>query len=66
MPRITVDLDDSRALALAQLVKRLARSNLGSSGLNLANPHDPDEDYEMEQAIYALRDALAEAGFDPR
>ena len=66
VPRITVDLDDSRALALAQLVKRLARSNLGSNGLNLASSHDPGEDYEMEQAVLALRDAMASAGFDPR
>lgn len=66
MPKISVDLDDRHAAALAELVKRLARSNLGSDGLNLANRHNPGEDYMMRQAIRVLQDALAGAGFDPR
>lgn len=59
-------LHPARAEALAQLVKRASRQNLGRSGLNLASPHEPGEEHEMGQALDDLRRALAEAGFDPR
>jgi len=55
-----------RAEPLAQLVKQALRQNLGASGLNLADPHRPGNDWEMEQALHDLRQAPASAGFDPR
>jgi hypothetical protein len=63
---VKLSLPPDRALALAELVKRLDRSNLGPTGLNLTNPHQPGEDYKARQAVSALAKALAEAGYDPR
>lgn len=63
---IPLQMEAGRAEALAQLVKRVLRQNLGASGLNLADPHRQGDDWEMEQALHDLRHALASAGFDPR
>jgi hypothetical protein len=48
------------------LLKRLQRRNIGPSDLNLANPHDPHEQPQAEQAIDELQKALADSGFAPR
>ena len=63
---ITLTLPRYRACALAELIKRLQRRNIGPSDLNLADPHQPDEQSEAEQAIDALQYALTKAGFEPR
>ena len=58
--RISFDLPDSEAIALAQLVKRIGYAEMRTNAVS-------DEECEvMVQAIYKLQDALAQAGFSPR
>jgi hypothetical protein len=52
------DADD-----FAELVKRLVRRNLGPGDLNLVTK---EEEPGANDALLALRDALAEKGFAPR
>ena len=63
---ISLTLPPRRAAAFAEVIKRLQRSNIGPTGLNLANSYQPDEQREAELAIDELRRALADAGFEPR
>jgi lauroyl/myristoyl acyltransferase len=65
MKKITIPLNltDDEANGLAQLVKRLGRRSLGKDDLNLVTPEEADQ---AEEAVIALRDALAEAGYAPR
>jgi hypothetical protein len=58
---ISLVLPPAQAVALAQVVKRLARSNLGRDGVNLATP---TEEQDAEQAINALAVALRAARWD--
>jgi hypothetical protein len=63
---ISITLPRYQASAFAEVIKRLQRRNIGPADLNLANPHQPDEQSEAERAIDQLQRALAQAGFDPR
>ena len=60
MLTITVELTDSQALALAQLIKRIPLSDLRS------NAQDEEEAYVMQGALQQVRKALSEQGFNPR
>ena len=60
MLNITVELTDSQALALAQLIKRIPLSDLRS------NAQDEEEAYVMQGALQQVRKALSEQGFNPR
>lgn len=64
MPTITMQLTDAEADAFSQLVKRLARNQLGTDGLNLVSQWE--DKAAAESAVLILRDALRDAGFDPR
>jgi hypothetical protein len=62
MIRITVDLPDDQAMALAQLVKRL-----GYDAERLSSRYDGGYERDLMLAgIDKLQRALAEAGFAPR
>jgi hypothetical protein len=63
MVQVVFDISESDADGLAELVKRLSRRNLGRDDLNLVTP---EEEAGAEAGLYALRQALAKAGFDPR
>jgi hypothetical protein len=63
MPRITLNLTDREAADFAELVKRLARRNLGPSDLNLCTAAEVDN---ADNALLVLKHSLAEAGFAPR
>jgi hypothetical protein len=63
---ISITLPRDRAWAFAEVIKRLQRRNIGPADLDLANPHQPDEQSEAEQAIDQIQRALAQAGFEPR
>lgn len=57
---VDLDLDEDRALALAQLCKRMCWSDMLSMSV------DKEECYVMRAAVADLRTALASAGFAPR
>jgi len=58
--KIEFHLDDTRALALAQLVKRIGWAEMRQNAV------DDAECYHMRDAIDVLGRALAEAGYAPR
>lgn len=58
--KITVDLTDAEAMALAQFVKRAGWRDYR------ATASSDDEAYLMHDAGSKLRDALAEQGYAPR
>ena len=58
--KLTVYLDEARALALAQFVKRCGWSEWRQNAV------DDNEAAEMRAAFGELQKALAEAGFAPR
>ncbi|MFM2287704.1 MAG: hypothetical protein RL684_847 [Pseudomonadota bacterium] len=57
---ITVELDDERALALAQFVKRVGWQEIR------VNAVSDDEAYAMRDAIAAVADGLQARGYAPR
>ena len=63
MVKIVLELPDNQARGLSQLVKRLNRRNLDSRDLDLVTAEELDG---AEAGAYALAEALAKAGFDPR
>jgi hypothetical protein len=63
---ISFTLSRDQAWAMAEVIKRLAVRDLGPADLRLANPHQPDEQDQAEDAFLRLERALAEAGFAPR
>lgn len=65
MEKVTIPLSltDGEAHGLAQRVKRLGRRSLGKDDLNRVTPEEADQ---AEDAVIALCDALAEAGYAPR
>jgi Arc/MetJ-type ribon-helix-helix transcriptional regulator len=60
MERITVELPDELAWALAQLVKRIGFNDCRSLAVS------DEEAWQMLNASEAVRKALAEAGYAPR
>ncbi|WVT72160.1 hypothetical protein QM996_11510 [Sinorhizobium chiapasense] len=60
MNKIKLELDDTQALALAQLAKR--------SSIDRVRPFSASEEeaWQMVYAIQELRSALAKAGWAPR
>jgi hypothetical protein len=63
---ISITLPRYRAWALAEVIETLQRRDIGPADLNLANSHQPDEQFEAEQAIDQLQHALRQAGFETR
>lgn len=57
--KIEVELNPDQALSLSQLVKRIGFSDVR------ANSVDEKEAYVMLEAISALQDSLASAGYSP-
>ena len=60
---IRFSVSETDAQDFAELVKRLARRDLGPNDLNLVTH---DEEPGANDALLVLRDALAEKGFAPR
>jgi hypothetical protein len=60
---LSLDLTEYEAQNFAQLIKRLARRDIGPTDLNLVTR---DEANGAEDALLKLRDALEAAGFSPR
>jgi hypothetical protein len=58
--RVDLNLDEDRALALAQLCKRICWADMLSMSV------DQEECYVMRDAILGLQKALALADFAPR
>lgn len=58
--KLTVYLNEARALALAQFVKRCGWSEWRQNAI------DDDEAADMRAAFNDLQKALSEAGFTPR
>ncbi len=61
--KITLKMTEREAFNFAQLVKRVARKNLGRDGLDVVTP---EEETDAEAVLYRLRDALSAAGYEPR
>lgn len=57
---VTVQLDDTTAMALAQFVKRVGWSEMRGCAVS------EQETYEMRDGIDLLQRALADAGYAPR
>jgi len=57
---ITMQLDEAKASALAEFVKRCGWSEWRQNAV------DDDEAYRMKAAFAVLQKALSEAGFSPR
>ena len=57
---VQLELSDSQALALAQLVKRIGSAEMRQNATSDA------EAYEMRDALASLQKSLANAGFTPR
>ncbi len=57
---IVFNLDDERALALAQFVKRLTWGDMRGCAV------DDDEARDIRTAVAFLQDALRDAGYAPR
>lgn len=57
---VTTELTDSQAMALAQFVKRLTRSEMRARAV------DDDETWVIKDAIQVLQKSLADSGFAPR
>lgn len=60
MVNVAFELDESQALALAQLVKRVGWSEIRQNAVS------DDEAYTMRDALGELAKALRESGFSPR
>lgn len=60
METITIELDQSQAMALAQFVKRVGWSEFRSNAVN------DNEAYLIGDAIARLQSSLAENGYAPR
>lgn len=60
--KFTVELDEHRAMALAQFVKR---AHFGTCE-RLSDPTRDDEAQEMMDALIAVQRALRDAGYAPR
>ncbi|HEB56623.1 MAG TPA: hypothetical protein ENI98_10025 [Gammaproteobacteria bacterium] len=58
--KIDLELSDSKALALAQFVKRIGFQEMRD------NAQDDKEAYEIRDAITTLQNALNNAGYSPR
>ena len=57
---LSVELNETQASALAQLIKRIPLSDLRSNAV------DEAEAYDMQSALEQTCKALREQGFDPR
>jgi hypothetical protein len=63
MKRITLELPDDEAMALAQMCKRFCYED----AVRFANPHDGGRERDaILEGTMTLSRALAEAGFAPR
>ena len=60
MVNVAFELDESQALALAQLVKRVGWSEIRQNAVS------DDEAYTMRDALGELAKALRDSGFSPR
>ena len=60
MVNVAFELDESQALALAQLVKRVGWSEIRQNAVS------DDEAYTMRDALGELAKALRESGYSPR
>jgi hypothetical protein len=60
---LSLNLTEYEAQNFAQLIKRLARRDLGPTDLNLVTGNEVNG---AEEALLKLRDALETAGFSPR
>lgn len=60
MVTFTVTMDDERALALAQFLKRVGWSEMRQNAV------DDAEAYDMRDGLDQVRKALQEAGYAPR
>jgi dissimilatory sulfite reductase (desulfoviridin) alpha/beta subunit len=58
--RVSVDLSDAQAWALAQFVKRVGWQEFRS------NAQDDDEAHAIRDAVDVLQKAFKEAGYSPR
>jgi hypothetical protein len=63
MKRITLDLRDDQAMAMAQMCKRFCWED----AVRFANPHDGGRERDaILEGTLNLQRALREAGFSPR